>query len=63
VARHTGPDDDRGRGLNIVAALATRSGIAANPDGKTAWFTLTAAARPAHAARHSDPEPDLEAGR
>ena len=62
VARQAGPDDDRGRGLNIVAALATRSGIAASPEGKTAWFTLTGSTSPAHAARPSDPEPESEAG-
>lgn len=35
-------DSERGRGLHIVAALATRSGLTVNPLGKTAWFTLTA---------------------
>ncbi len=34
-------DSERGRGLQIVAALATTSGISASPHGKTAWFTLT----------------------
>lgn len=37
------PDSERGRGLHLVAALATRSGTTVNPHGKTAWFTLTAA--------------------
>jgi anti-sigma regulatory factor (Ser/Thr protein kinase) len=36
------PDSERGRGLQIVAALATNSGFTTNPHGKTAWFTLTA---------------------
>jgi anti-sigma regulatory factor (Ser/Thr protein kinase) len=36
------PDSERGRGLQIVAALATSSGFTANRQGKTAWFTLTA---------------------
>ncbi len=35
------PDSERGRGLAIVAALATDSGVAGTPGGKTAWFTLT----------------------
>jgi anti-sigma regulatory factor (Ser/Thr protein kinase) len=36
------PDSERGRGLQIVAALATSSGVTANRQGKTAWFTLAA---------------------
>jgi anti-sigma regulatory factor (Ser/Thr protein kinase) len=35
------PDSERGRGLHIVTALATATGITTSPDGKTAWFTLT----------------------
>jgi anti-sigma regulatory factor (Ser/Thr protein kinase) len=57
----TGPADpgrERGRGLAIVTALATRSGVTAGPDGKTAWFTLTTG--PAAPARQAEPE--LEAG-
>jgi len=34
------PDDERGRGLAIVTALATDSGVRAEPAGKTTWFTL-----------------------
>jgi anti-sigma regulatory factor (Ser/Thr protein kinase) len=34
------PDDERGRGLAIVTALATASGVRAGPAGKTTWFTL-----------------------
>jgi hypothetical protein len=37
-ARTTG---ERGRGLAIVTALATTSGVRPQPGGKTAWFTLT----------------------
>jgi len=33
--------DDHGRGLAIVAALATRSGHQRGPDGTTAWAELT----------------------
>jgi hypothetical protein len=36
------PDSEHGRGLQIVAALATSSGVTANRQGKTAWFTLAA---------------------
>jgi anti-sigma regulatory factor (Ser/Thr protein kinase) len=34
------PDNERGRGLAIVTALATASGVRAEPVGKTTWFTL-----------------------
>src|ERR1700761_3594947 len=34
------PGSERGRGLQIVAALATDCGISPSPPGKTAWFTL-----------------------
>ncbi len=46
-------DSERGRGLQIVAALATTSGISARPHGKTAWFTLTQP-EPAISARYAD---------
>jgi anti-sigma regulatory factor (Ser/Thr protein kinase) len=35
------PDCERGRGLQIVRALATNSGFTSTAHGKTAWFTLT----------------------
>ena len=54
---HASAGSERGRGLAIVAALATASGIAVGPDGKTAWFTLTAP-EPGN----SRAEPELEAG-
>lgn len=37
------PASERGRGLHIVAALATDSGVTTNARGKTAWFTLATA--------------------
>jgi len=49
------PASERGRGLQIVAALAADHGVTANPCGKTTWFTL-ATPTIAH------PEPELEAG-
>ncbi|HEY2077385.1 MAG TPA: ATP-binding protein [Streptosporangiaceae bacterium] len=39
-ARDAGPDAERGRGLAIVSALASASGVRTSPGGKTAWFTL-----------------------
>jgi anti-sigma regulatory factor (Ser/Thr protein kinase) len=44
--RDAGPDDDRGRGLAIVAALSSATGVWADPGGKTTWFTV-AHSRPA----------------
>lgn len=38
--RRAGPEDERGRGLAIIAALATASGVRPEPAGKTTWFTL-----------------------
>src|ERR1700691_1213817 len=43
------PDSERGRGLHIVTALATTSGITPNTPGQTAWFTLTTQPDPAPA--------------
>jgi len=54
------PDRERGRGLQIVAALSTDHGVMTSSQGKTAWFTLTAESGPAQAAQHAEPE--LEAG-
>src|SRR5215813_4136625 len=38
--RQASPDDERGRGLAIITALATESGVRTEPSGKTSWFTL-----------------------
>lgn len=35
-----GPDAERGRGLAIVSALASSSGVRASQASKTSWFTL-----------------------
>jgi anti-sigma regulatory factor (Ser/Thr protein kinase) len=43
---HPAPDDpyaEGGRGLLLVAALATRWGVMGHPGGKTVWFVLQAA--------------------
>jgi len=50
------PDSERGRGLAIVADLATDSGVTAKPDGKTAWFTLTAPTATAQRERQAEAE-------
>jgi anti-sigma regulatory factor (Ser/Thr protein kinase) len=39
--RQASTSDERGRGLAIVAALASTSGVRPETGGKTAWFTLT----------------------
>ena len=41
--QHAGPGDVRGRGLEIVDALADDWGTRINSDGKTVWFTIDAA--------------------
>jgi len=58
-ARH---GDERGRGMAIVAALASDSGVRAGPSGKTAWFTLALGDALDRAARRTAPQPELEAG-
>lgn len=41
VIRSAGPDDERGRGLQIVDGLADRWGVDYDrPAGKIVWFTL-----------------------
>jgi anti-sigma regulatory factor (Ser/Thr protein kinase) len=60
--RQAGPDDERGRGMAIVAALASGSGVRAGPAGKTTWFTLALHDRPGRVAARAAPEPELEAG-
>jgi hypothetical protein len=58
--REVAPDSERGRGLAIVAALATACGVRAESAGKTTWFTLTLADRIGRAGRQAEPE--TEAG-
>jgi anti-sigma regulatory factor (Ser/Thr protein kinase) len=53
------PGSERGRGLHIVAALATASGVTTSPNGKTTWFTLTNQ-HPEHSIHH-DLEPEAGA--
>jgi hypothetical protein len=52
--------DERGRGLAIVTALASTSGVRPEPGGKTAWFTLTLPGRQAAAHRTAPQQPERE---
>ena len=54
------PDAERGRGLAIVAALASASGVRASPAGKTSWFSLALRDRAARIT--SQAEAEHEAG-
>jgi anti-sigma regulatory factor (Ser/Thr protein kinase) len=56
--QRAGPGDERGRGLAILDALATDSGIRTSPHGKTCWFTLTATP----ATRTAELQAEREAG-
>ena len=60
--REAGPGEERGRGLAIVAALASESGVRASEAGKTTWFTLALGDRIQHTARQPEPEPARQAG-
>ena len=60
--REAGPGEERGRGLAIVSALASESGVRASEAGKTTWFTLALGDRIQHTARQAQPEPALQAG-
>ncbi|HVB41429.1 MAG TPA: ATP-binding protein [Streptosporangiaceae bacterium] len=54
--RQAGSNDERGRGMAIVAALATASGVRTEPTGKTTWFTLAISERIQQATRQAEPE-------
>ena len=49
-------DDERGRGLAIVAALAADSGVNVRPGGKTTWFALALRDRARQLTRETEPE-------
>ncbi|MFJ2888369.1 ATP-binding protein [Streptomyces sp. NPDC087305] len=50
VVRGAGPDDENGRGLLLLDAVALRWGVAQGPEGKTVWCELESP----HAHRPSD---------
>jgi anti-sigma regulatory factor (Ser/Thr protein kinase) len=61
--RQAKPDDERGRGLAIVTALATASGVRTEPAGKTSWLTVALRDRQEATTRPSrQAEPEAEAG-
>ena len=60
--RQAGPGEERGRGLAIVSALASESGVRTTGVGKTSWFTLALGDRIQHTACQPEPEPAREAG-
>jgi anti-sigma regulatory factor (Ser/Thr protein kinase) len=41
VVRHPVPEDENGRGMFLVASLATRWGVDTLPPGKSVWFELS----------------------
>jgi len=59
--RDAGPEAERGRGLAIVTALATASGVRHEPAGKTSWFTLALTDRANRIARQAEHEPEAGA--
>jgi anti-sigma regulatory factor (Ser/Thr protein kinase) len=56
--RSAGPDDERGRGIAIVSALAPAWGIRPAQRGKTTWFTLALHDRINRVAGNADREPE-----
>ena len=60
-AYRTTPDAERGRGLAIVAPLASSSGVRPETNGKTSWFTLALTDRAHQAARPMEHEPEAGA--
>jgi anti-sigma regulatory factor (Ser/Thr protein kinase) len=60
--RDPAPDRERGRGLAVVAALASASGVRTSRAGKTTWFTLTTAPGASRSStRHTEAEPEAGA--
>jgi anti-sigma regulatory factor (Ser/Thr protein kinase) len=53
LPRGSRPEDECGRGLGIVAALATSWGVDFLPSGKTVWFEIPAGEQP-HDARREE---------
>jgi anti-sigma regulatory factor (Ser/Thr protein kinase) len=60
--RQASTGNERGRGLAIVTALASASGIRPEAGGKTTWFTLALRQRQGAARIFRQAEPEAEAG-
>lgn len=56
------PDDEGGRGLAIVSALARSSGVCTSQSGKTSWFTLGSSTAPTASLVRSTTSPEPTAG-
>ncbi|MHB1596827.1 MAG: ATP-binding protein [Streptosporangiaceae bacterium] len=61
--REAGRGEERGRGLSIVSALASDSGVRASEAGKTTWFTLALGDRIQHTGPQPGPQPGPEPAR
>ena len=59
--RQAGPDQENGRGMAIVNALAAASGVQVGPTGKTTWFTLALHDRINRIARQAELDPEAGA--
>ena len=59
--RQAGPDQEHGRGMAIVNALAAASGVRVGPTGKTTWFTLALHDRINRIARQAERDPEAGA--
>lgn len=56
--RQADADQERGRGMAIVNALADTCGVRAGPDGKTTWFTLALHDRINRVGRQAEIDPE-----
>jgi anti-sigma regulatory factor (Ser/Thr protein kinase) len=55
------PDSERGRGWQIIGAVAASSGITGNKISKTAWFSLSTSPDPASYAHRDEQEAQHDA--
>lgn len=59
--RQAGPDQEHGRGMAIVRALAAASGVRLGPADKTTWFTLAVHDRINRIAHQAELDPEAGA--